>query len=123
MEPKIYSDSVKLNNLTEKMCITIMKHSSNGIYNVITVIDNEQIKILSKVQINCSSGWLDVFFTLQHVDKDVINNMKYIIDKKEAPPGSFMKFSLIIQVLMKYSECRDINRLLLEIFFDKKYFG
>ena len=62
-------------------------------------------------------------FTLQHVDTEVVLNMLDIINKTKAEPGTFARFSLILEVLMKYSECRDINRSLLSIFFDKKCFG
>lgn len=118
MEPKLYSDyCVPLSYLTEKESIIIMKNILKRTYN------DEQNDILSHLHINCSIGWLDVFFILQYVDKCVINKIMDVIDNKKAPPGAFMKFSLIIQVLMAYSEYRDINRLLLKTFFDKKCFG
>lgn len=118
MESKLYSDTIDLKGITEKECVIIMKDALKSTHNI---NDNNRVKMLSYTQINCSNGWLDMFLTLHYIDKEVMMNIIDIIDG--GPPRTFIKLSLIIQVLMTYSECRDINRLLLSIFFDKGHFG
>lgn len=147
MEPNLYitDNSAILNGISGHTRYAIMTFILNGKPNIVHhdddvfIIDENGIKLISKRSISnnkfnehrvhYSIGWLDFWSVLNQVDESVtvclIPIARNNLWNREYFPLSneFTKLSLIIQILMTYSDCRDINRLLLRTFFDKNHFG
>lgn len=95
------------------------------------IIDDDGVGLLSsyhminnvyvRQEVYCSYGWLDVLFVIDNISDFAKVKIKKFIGNNISP-HIFIKVLLIIQVLMSYSECRDINRLLLKLFFDDSRF-
>src|SRR5579863_3789886 len=126
MEPKFY---LKNDPFPITKCGTVMMALLSGKSDVFKYgnvehlcVMNGEISLLSYdtwIKINYSNGWLDLLLVLRNVSPTVMKHIKCVIKKSN---GMFIKFLLVIQVLMTYSGCRDINRTLLSIFFDENYF-
>ena len=137
MDPKLYINDGTI-DIDEDICVEIMMLTLHNKYDVIfdgrytIIIDDNGIERISSNYVKdqkcvvrqkmcCSQEWLDVLFVLSNVSGLVMIYIEEIIAQNAQ--DNFIKFLLIIQALMTYSGCRDINRLLLTTFFDDNYFG